>query len=164
MKKIVWENKSNKQLCVTIPKNSGIKSGDIVNIEKEKIKKIVYSGVVGSPFHYGHLQFLQAANKLGDFHICGVLTNKAAMEYKEEIKSDFKERSAIIMSNRCVDMVMSQEDINPEKNLKKIQEQFPGAKIILAHGDNWKKIIGEKEVKKLGGEVVKLPYYKKLSE
>ena len=43
MKKVVWENKSNKQLCVTIPKNSGIKSGDIVNIEKEKIKKIVYS-------------------------------------------------------------------------------------------------------------------------
>ena len=39
MNKIVWANKSNGQLCVTIPKNSGIKEGDIVTIEKKKIKK-----------------------------------------------------------------------------------------------------------------------------
>lgn len=164
MKKVVWENKSNGQLCVTIPKGSGIKNGDIVNIEKEKIKTIVYSGVVGYPFHYGHLRFLQTANKLGDFHICGVLTSKATKEYKGEIKSSFKERSAMIMSNRCVDMVMPQENINPKENLKKIHEQFPEAKIILAHGDNWKKIIGEDEIKKLRGKAVKLPYHKKLSE
>ena len=46
MKRLVWENKSNGQLCVTIPKGSGIKSGDLVNIEKEKVKTIVYSFVV----------------------------------------------------------------------------------------------------------------------
>ena len=162
MKKVVWENKSNNQLCVTIPRNSGIKSGEIVNIEKEKIKKIVYSSVVGSPFHYGHLQFLQTANKLGDFHICGVLTDKALKEYKGEVNSNFKERSAMIMANRCVDMVMPQNDVNPKENLRKIHDQFPGAKIILVHGDNWKKIIGEEEVKKLHGMVIKLPCYRKL--
>lgn len=163
MKKIVWENKSNKQLCVTIPKNSGIKVGEIVNIEKEKIKKIVYSSVVAETFHYGHLQFLQEANKLGDFHICGVLTDAAAKNHCGNIKSNFKERSAIIISNRSVDMVMSQKDINPKENLKKINDQFPESKIILVHGDNWSKIIGENEVKKLGGKTMKLPYYKKLS-
>ena len=40
MKKIVWENQSNGQLCITIPKESGIKNGDIVSIEKEKIKTV----------------------------------------------------------------------------------------------------------------------------
>ena len=47
MKKVVWANKSNGQLCVTIPKDSGVKEGDIVAIEKEKIKTIVYSSVTG---------------------------------------------------------------------------------------------------------------------
>jgi len=51
MKKIVWMNKSNKQLCVTIPKNLGIKEGDVVSVEKEKIKKIVYSNYC----RYGYL-------------------------------------------------------------------------------------------------------------
>ncbi len=162
MKKIVWENKSNKQLCVTIPKNSGINSGDIVDVEKKTLEKIVYSSVVGDPFHYGHLQFLQAANNLGDFHICGVLTDKAVKKHREGVKTNFKERSTVITSLRCVDMVISQKDINPKDNLKKIHEQFPNSKIILVHGDNWKKIIGEENVKKIGGKTIKLPYYKKI--
>lgn len=76
MKKIVWQNKSNKQLCVTIPKNSGIKEGDIVTVKKEKICRIVYSFVTADLFHYGHLRLLQTANELGDLHIHGVLTNE----------------------------------------------------------------------------------------
>ena len=84
MKRVVWENKSNGQLCVTIPKESGINSGDIVNIEKEKIRKIVYSSTTGDLFNYGQLKLLENANKLGDFHICGVLTNEAIKSYKKE--------------------------------------------------------------------------------
>src|SRR3989344_3898982 len=83
MKRMVWMNKSNGQLCVTIPKNLGIKEGEIVNVEKEKINKIVYSVVTGDLFHYGHLMLLQNANNLGNFHICGVLTNDAIKRYKE---------------------------------------------------------------------------------
>ena len=62
MKKIVWLNKSNGQLCVTIPKDSGIKESDVVTVEKEKIKTIVYSLVTGDLFHYGHLKMLSAFN------------------------------------------------------------------------------------------------------
>ena len=102
MKKIVWENKSNKQLCVTIPKDAGIKAGEVVNIEKEKIKKIVYSTMVGDMFHYGHLQHLEKANQLGDFHICGVLTDSAAKEYRNQPLANFDERKAIISNLRCV--------------------------------------------------------------
>ena len=79
MKKVVWANKSNGQLCVTIPKKSGIKEGDIVNIEKENIKTIVYTPITGDMFHYGHLHVLQEANELGDFHICGVLTDDSTI-------------------------------------------------------------------------------------
>lgn len=164
MKKIVWENKSNGQLCVTIPKGSGIKPGDIVNIEKEKVKTIVYSFVIGDLFHYGHLRILEKANELGDYHICGVLTDKAVVKYRNKPVASFEERKAIMSNLRCVDMVISQTSKDPTENLKKIHEQFKQSKLILVHGSNWKKIPGENFIKKIKGKVVKLPYYSHLAD
>lgn len=163
MKKIVWANKSNGQLCITIPKGSGIKEGDIVSVEKEKIKTIVYSSVTGDLFHYGHLRLLQKANELGDTHICGVVTDDAIKSYKEEPIAGLKERKSIISGLRCVDMVMIQRDKNPTENLKKIHEQFPNAKITLVYASNWKKVPGAEYIKKINGEVVQPQFYGKLS-
>jgi cytidyltransferase-like protein len=163
MKKIVWSNKSNGQLCVTIPKNSGIKEGDIINIEKEKIKRIVYSVVTADLFHYGHLRLLETANKLGDFHICGVLTNEAIKSYKKEPIADLKERRAIISSLQCVDMVLTQENIDPTKNLKNIRKQFKNTKVILVFGSNWKTVPGRKYIEKINGKIVQPEFYDKLS-
>ncbi|MBS3101887.1 adenylyltransferase/cytidyltransferase family protein [Candidatus Woesearchaeota archaeon] len=163
MKKVVWANKSNGQLCITIPKDSGIKEGDIVTLEKEKIKKIVYSSVTADMFHYGHLRLLQNANELGDFHICGVLTDDAINSYKEPPIAGFKERKSIVSSLRCVDMVMTQEQLDPTENLKKIHGQFEDAKLILVCGSNWKKVPGSEYVKKINGEVIQPPFYEKLS-
>jgi len=164
MKKIVWENKSNKQLCVTIPKGSGIKHGDIVNIHKEKIKTLVYTTVVADMFHYGHLRILEKANELGDFHVCGVLTDNAAISYRKKPLADFNERKAVISNLRCVDMVLPQTDLDPTENLNKLFEQFKDIEIILIHGDNWENIPGQQFIKKIKGKVIKLPYYTKLSD
>ena len=163
MKRIVWANKSNGQLCLTIPKGSGIKEGDIVGIEKDKVKTIVYTYVTGDLFHYGHLRLLQSANSLGDFHICGVLTNEAIQSYKDKPIADFKEREAIISSLQCVDMVVKQESKDPTKNLKSIHNQFKHAKVVLVHGSNWKNVPGSDYIKKINGEIIKPPFYEKLS-
>lgn len=164
MKKVVWINKSNKQLCVTIPKNSGIKEGDIVTVEKEKIKKVVYSSVTADMFHYGHLHALENANKLGDLHICGVLTDEAIKSYKEAPVASLKERAAIISALRCVDIVMTQHSLDPKDNLKEIHNQFKNSKIILVSGPNWKKVPGSDYIKKIEGEVVQFQFYDKLSQ
>ena len=163
MKKVVWVNKSNGQLCVTIPKGSGIKEGDIVSVEKEKIKKIVYSSVTADMFHYGHLRVLESANNLGDFHICGVLSDDAIKSYKKPSIARLKERKAIVSSLRCVDMVVVQGALDPTENLKKIHEQFENAKLILVCGSNWKKVPGAEYIKKINGEVVQPQFYEKLS-
>ena len=163
MKKIVWANKSNGQLCVTIPKGSGIKEGDIVAVEKENIKKIVYSSVTADMFHYGHLRVLQSANNLGDFHICGVLSDDAIKSYKKDPIANLKERKAIVSSLRCVDMVMVQDALDPTENLKKTHEQFENTKLILVCGSNWKKVPGAEYIKKINGEVVQPQFYEKLS-
>lgn len=163
MKKIVWLNKSNGQLCVTIPQGSGIKESDIVSIEKEKINIIVYTVVTADLFHYGHLRLLQKANELGDFHICGVLTEEAIKSYKEPPVASLVERKAIISDLRCVDMVMVQDNLDPTENLKKITEQFPSANIILVYGSNWKKVPGATYMKKINGKIIQPPFYEKLS-
>jgi len=163
MKKVVWMNKSNGQLCVTIPKISGIKEKDIVNIEKEKIKRIVYTPLVADLFHYGHLRLLESANLLGDFHICGVLTNEAIKSYKKGPIINLRERLAIISALHCVDMVIPQSSNDPTENLKKIYKQFKNTKLILVYGSNWKKVLGSKFIRKIQGEVVQPPFYQKLS-
>lgn len=163
MKKIVWANRSNGQLCVTIPKDSGVKEGDIVTVEKDKIKNIVYSSVTGDLFHFGHLRLLENANNLGDLHICGVLTDEAIKSYKKAPIAALKERKAIVSSLRCVDMVIVQNALDPTENIKKIHEQFKDAKLILVIGSNWKKVPGADYVKKINGEVIQPPFYEKLS-
>lgn len=163
MKKTVWANRYNGQLCVTVPTGSGIKEGDIVTVEKEKIKRIVYSSVTADMFHYGHLRLLESANKLGDFHVCGVLTDAAIKSYKEEPIAGLKERKSIISSLRCVDMVMVQNELDPTNNLKKIHEQFQGVKLVLVLGSNWKKVPGAEYIRKINGEIVQPSFYQKLS-
>ncbi len=163
MKRAVWKNKSNGQLCVTIPQNSGFKEGDIADIRKEKISKIVYTSVAADLFHYGQLRLLKEANNLGDFHICGVLTDRALKAYKGKPISGFRDRIAIISSLRNIDMVMSQNDLNPTDNIRKIREQFNDVDICVVYGSNWKKVPGEEYLKKTGCEIIHLPFYEKLS-
>lgn len=163
MKKVVWANKSNGQLCVTIPKNSGIREGDIVSIEKEKTRTVVYTAVTADLFHYGYLRLLENANELGDFHICGVLTDEAIRSYKEEPVCGLRERMAIVSALRCVDMVVTQKQLDPSPNLKQIREQFGEVKIVLVYGSNWKEVPGRAYVKKIGGEIAQPPFYEKLS-
>ncbi len=163
MKKVVWLNKSNGQLCVTIPKSSGIKEGDIVNISKEKIERIVYAPITADLFHYGHLQLLQKANLLGDFLICGLMTDEAIRTYKKEPIAGLKERNAILSALNCVDMIMLQHQKDPTENLKSIHQQFPHAKLILVYGSNWKETPGGEYIRKINGKVIKPPFYEKLS-
>ena len=163
MKKIVWKNKSNNQLCLTIPSGSDIREGDVVEVEKTSIKRIAYSGVVGDLFHYGHLHSIQFAKSISDYNICGVFTDKAVEEYRSKPIANLKERKAIFSSLKCVDRVMVQDGMDPTGNLKKIHEEFPNAEIILVHGSDWKYVPGSEYIGEIGGSVVKHPYYSRLS-
>ena len=100
MKKIVWKNKSNGQLCVTIPSGSSIKEGDVIDVSKSVIKRIAYIGVVADLFHYGHLQSIQFAQSVSDYVVVGVFTDKAV--------TNLTERKSVIASLNCTDKVMVQ--------------------------------------------------------
>ena len=163
MKKTVWKNRSNGQLCITIPTGCGIMEGDIVDLNKSGIKKISYRPLVADLFHYGHLHSIQYAKSISDYCICGILTDEAAEKFRTKPISNLQERKAIISGLNCVDRVMVQHSLDPTENLKKIHEEFPDAKILLVQGSNWKYVHGSDYIKKIGGKVVQHPYYERLS-
>ncbi len=163
LKGIVWKNKSNGQLCVTVGKNKGIQDGDIVEVRKKKLKKLVYSPVVGDLFHYGHLQSVLFAHSLGDYHVCGVFTDKAVEEYRSKPIANLQERKAIFENLTCVDRVMVQQTKDPTENLQRLHEEFPDAEVILVHGSNWQIVPGAEFVQGIGGKLVQHPYYERLS-
>ena len=96
-------------------------------------KSVVYSFVVGDLFHYGHLQLLQAAKKFGELHVCGVLTDEAAISYRSRPIANFEERSSVISCLRCVDQVVPQSMLDPTENLQKLHATYPHAQFILVH-------------------------------
>ncbi|MBS3116243.1 adenylyltransferase/cytidyltransferase family protein [Candidatus Woesearchaeota archaeon] len=163
MKRVVWANKSNGQLCVTIPKEVDVKEGDFVEIKKAPLQRISYLGIVGDLFHYGHLSSIKFANSLADYMVCGVLTDKAVESYRVRPIANITERKAVIENLNCVDRVMTQDLVDPTENLKRLHEEFPHAEIILVHGDNWQDVPGIEYIKSIGGKIVQHPYYGRLS-
>ncbi len=163
MKRAVWQNKSNDQLCVTIPKDSGIKDGDVVDIKKGSISKIAYLGVVGDLFHYGHLRSIMFAKSISDYLICGVFTDELVESYRSKPVANLSERKAVISALKYVDRTTVQQSRDPTVNLSKIHEEFPEAEIILVHGDDLKYVHGSEYIKTIGGKIVQHPYYNRLS-
>jgi glutamine kinase len=125
--------------------------------------RIAYMNVVGDLFHYGHLQSILFAKSISDKVICGVMTDEVVESYRIKPIANLHERKAIFENLAVVDEVMIQYSRTPENNLEAINQKYPEAKLILVHGDNWKTIPGSDFINKIGGEVIKHPYYARLS-
>lgn len=135
----------------------------VLDSGKKEIQKISYIGVVCDLFHYGHLQAIEFSKSISDELVCGVFTDECVEEYRLRPIANFEERKAVVSSLKCVDRIMIQHKRDPTENIKKIHLEFPEAKMILVHGDYIKDIPGEEYVKSIGGEVIRHPYYSRLS-
>lgn len=117
--------------------------------------RIVYTYGAWDIFHPGHVNLLIRARNLGDFLIVGVVSDRPISELKGEtrpIQSE-EDRLIIVGGLRCVDAAIIQPLYNPSRILRKL------VKIdILTKGDDWDYIPGEKTIRDLGGELVKLGY------
>jgi len=125
------------------------------------LKKVIYTAGTYDLFHFGHLNILLRAKKLGDYLIVGVSTDTLVSKYKK-IKPivSYKDRTAIIKELKCVDKIIKQERFFDIKQLKKYNIDT----IVL--GDDWKgKSFPEldKALKKLNIKMAYVPYTKRLS-
>ena len=126
--------------------------------------KIAYIQMIADLFHYGHLKLLETAKQQTGYLVVGLLSDEAAIEQRGKLIEDYKEREAVIKQLKCVDEITKQESQEPNDAIKEILKPTPDAKIYLFHGDDWDKIPGADFVKSIGGEVVTLPYYKRLGK
>ena len=126
-----------------------------------KTKKVIYTAGSYDLFHFGHLNILLKAKKLGDYLIVGVSSDRLILKYKG-IKPVicYKDRVSIIKELKCVNKVIKQEKFFDIKQLK----QYNISAIVL--GSDWEnKSFPELEkcLKKLNIKIIYVPYTQRLS-
>ena len=125
-----------------------------------KSKKIIsYTRVFSDLFHYGHLQLLEKAKSISDYHICGLFNDDICLKWNGYLIMKFEERKAILQSLSCVDEVLEQTEIDPTRNLKYINSRFKNKKLIYFQGhQKWTGLPGTNYIKSIGGEII-TPFY-----
>jgi|TARA_B110000483_G_C18034630_1_gene480145 glycerol-3-phosphate cytidylyltransferase len=123
------------------------------------MKKITgYTTGVFDLFHIGHLNLLQNARSLCDQLIVGVTTDELVSYKNKKAVIPFLERLEIVRNIKCVDVAISQPDMDKFKAWEKLKFN------ILFVGDDWFKNSRWEEIeskfKKVDVSVVYFPYTK----
>ena len=125
------------------------------------MEKIVYTSGSFDLCHFGHLNILLKAKKLGTYLIVGVSTNALIKKYKKAAPIvSYRDRAAIIKQLKCVDKVIKQSKFFDVEQLKKYNID------IIVLGSDWKgKKFEELDncLKQLKIKMVYVPYTKRLS-
>lgn len=122
---------------------------------------IGYTAGVFDLFHVGHLNLLKNAKGMCDKLIVGVSSDELATYKGKYPVIPFSDRVEIVRSNRYVDAVVAQTDMNKLEMCKKLQVN------IMFVGDDWYQSPQwqqyEKEFKEAGIQIMYFPYTKGVS-
>ena len=114
-------------------------------------KKVVFTNGTFDIIHRGHVEYLQAARKLGDVLVVGLNTDTSIRRLKGKGRPVNKnaDRAAVVAALGCVDYVCFFGDNTPERL---IQILVPD---VLVKGADWKirDIVGKDIVERHGGTV-----------
>lgn len=128
----------------------------------EKKYKVGYTDGVYDMFHVGHLNMIEQAKKTCDYLIVGVHGDTVVEEYKHRIPViNENDRCRIVQAVKGVDKAV----INRFRDKIKLWELYHFDVVYI--GDDWKGTERwnnfEKELGKLGVDVVYVPYTKGIS-
>lgn len=111
----------------------------------------------------GHINIIEKAAELGEVTV-GVLSDKYVAMYEKYPILPLEERMRIIRNIKGVSLVVVQNDIYYDENIRALKPD------IVIHGDNWKEgyqnRVRERVIEVLaewGGELVEIPYYQSSS-
>lgn len=113
--------------------------------------------------HFGHITAIKKASVGSDLNIFGVVSDEASDAWFGAHVSSEGERCTVLKSIKYIDEVWPQTTFDPLDNLREIHKRYPNAVISLFTGNEWGIIAAKKYVESIGGRVVKLDYYEKLS-
>ncbi|MCX6828879.1 MAG: D-glycero-beta-D-manno-heptose 1-phosphate adenylyltransferase [candidate division Zixibacteria bacterium] len=125
----------------------------VANLRKRN-KKIVFTNGVFDILHYGHIDYLTKARKLGDFMVVGLNTDSSVRKFKAKGRpiQNEKDRARILAALKPVDYVILFGETTPERliNLVKPDVLVKGADYRIAE------IVGAAFVKSYGGVVKRI--------
>lgn len=125
--------------------------------------KKVYVGMSADIIHPGHLNIINAAQKLGEVTV-GVLTDEAIASYKRLPFMNYEQRKLVVENIKGVTHVVPQTSLDYVPNLRKIKPDY------VVHGDDWKNGVQFKVreqvievLKEWGGQLIEPPYTQGIS-
>ncbi len=124
---------------------------------------ISYSFGMVDLLHYGHIVALKQASESADLKIFGLVSDASSDAWFGTHVSNESERRAVVEGIKYIDEVWPQTTFDPIDNLRALHAKYPEAVISLFTGNEWGVISAKKYVESIGGRVVKLDYYDKLS-
>ncbi len=119
-------------------------------------KRIVFTNGCFDLLHPGHVDYLEKASAHGDILIVGLNDDDSVRHLKGGSRpvNPLSDRARMLTALRSVDMVISFPEDTPLKLIKSLMPD------VLVKGDDYKPddIVGAKEVRTHGGEVVVMPF------
>lgn len=124
---------------------------------------ISYSFGMVDLVHYGHIRALKRAYENSDLHIFGLVSDEASDAWFGGHVSNEDERKTVLEGIKYIDEIWFQATFDPLDNLRIIHNKYPDACISLFTGNEWGILSAKRYVESIGGKIVKLDYYEKLS-
>lgn len=132
---------------------------DAIDIRKQwqqEGKRVVFTNGCFDLLHPGHVTYLEAARALGDFLVIGLNSDDSIRRLKGDSRpvNQLADRAHMLAGLRSVDLVVPFSEDTP---IKLISALLPD---VLVKGGDYQAddIVGAKEVREAGGEVVVVPF------
>ncbi len=129
---------------------------DILEEERKKGKKIVFTNGCFDILHPGHIHLLVESKKRGNILVVGINSDDSVRRLKGEGRPIFpeNERAEILASLEMVDYVTVFGEDDPYHLINQLKPN------VLVKGGDWRKeeVIGKDLIESWGGEVVIAPY------
>ena len=137
------------------------KTLSLLNKEKKKGRKIVFTNGCFDLLHVGHVRYLQGARSLGDVLVIGLNADASVRKLKGARRPVTRQndRAEVLGALACVDHVVLFKEPTPERLIRAIRPD------LLVKGGDWKKkdIVGSAFVESYGGKARSLPYIRGFS-
>ena len=97
-----------------------------------KVKRVITYGTFDL-IHYGHINLLERAKKLGDYLIVGLSTNEFNEKKNNKCYFSYEERKRLLEALRVVDLVIPEESWEQKRNDINLYQID-----TFVMGDDWK--------------------------
>lgn len=129
---------------------------NVINKEKARKKKIVFTNGCFDIIHAGHVNYLRQARSFGDFLVLGLDSDESIKKIKgpERPVVEQNQRAIVLSALSCIDCIVIFDDGDPGFLIEEICPD------VLVKGADWEedKIIGADFVKKNGGIIKRVKF------